>query len=341
MNISQDETSEKVLWVGPRDLVSAMTQAAVESRWNSLTTDTPLTALRQLRGDHEIDMVVLLPGPNLEPYLEACRSIKFDGRSNLVSVVCLLSEAHAGRVADLLDCGADDCVLPGTGVREIGLRLRNALRVKHATDSMEHAGAMILSLARAIEGKDEYTCGHVERVGSYSVEIGRRLGLSQAHLDALRTGGVVHDIGKVGIPDHILNKPGKLTEEEMTLMKRHPVIGYDILKPMRTFANVLPIVRWHHEKPNGKGYPDGLKDGEIPVLPRIAAIADWFDALSTDRPYRKAYSVAESVKIMRQAAGTGDLDGPMVDIMADIVSGHETGVGALAGGAAVAGLAAV
>ncbi|HEX2973920.1 MAG TPA: HD domain-containing phosphohydrolase, partial [Tepidisphaeraceae bacterium] len=127
--------------------------------------------------------------------------------------------------------------------------------------------------------------------------------------------GVVHDIGKVGIPDHILNKPGKLTDEEFAIMQRHPAIGYDILKPMRTFHAVLPIVRWHHEKPNGKGYPDGLKGDELPLLARITAVADCFDALSTDRPYRPALPLAKCRAILQESGEKGDLDMELVRVL--------------------------
>jgi HD-GYP domain-containing protein (c-di-GMP phosphodiesterase class II) len=135
----------------------------------------------------------------------------------------------------------------------------------------------------------------------------------------LRTGGVVHDIGKIGIPEQILNKPGKLTAEEYEIMKRHPVIGYDILKPMRTFRTVLPIVRWHHEKPNGRGYPDGLQDKELPLLPRIASVADVFDALSTDRPYRKAMSFEQYREILLSDAEQGNLDMDVVRTLMRII----------------------
>ena len=258
--------SGRILWVAPDAILSSLGALTHQSNWESLTAPSPLAAIKQLRGEGGIDVVAMVPGDDLAPYLETCRSIKFDGRSSQVAVAFLLSEAHINSACLLLESGADECVPLTATPREIQLRLQNVIRVKQAMDSMENASVMILSLARAIEGKDAYTCGHVERVGAYSVEIGRRMGLSEADLQTLRTGGIVHDIGKVGIPDQVLNKPGKLTAEEFDVIKRHPLIGHDILKPMRTFSDVLPIVRWHHEKPNGKGYPDGLKGDAIPML---------------------------------------------------------------------------
>jgi putative two-component system response regulator len=319
---NERQVAGRILWVGPADALAGVDSLLRLSEWESITAHSPVGALKQLRGEGGIDVVAMVPGVELAPLAETCRGIKFDTRSSQVAVAFLLSQAHAERAGDLLECGADECVPMSAPEKEIQLRLRNVIRVKQATDSMENASVMIMSLARAIEGKDAYTCGHVERVAAYSVEIGRKIGLSEDLLQALRTGGVVHDIGKVGIPDHVLNKPGKLTDEEFAVMARHPVIGYDILRPMRTFADVLPIVRWHHEKPNGKGYPDKLKGDEIPMIARVAAVADWFDALTTDRPYRKAFSIGETLRITQGAADNGDLDPALVNALLQVMNGE-------------------
>jgi HD-GYP domain-containing protein (c-di-GMP phosphodiesterase class II) len=319
---TEQQTSGRILWIGPETALAGVGPIMRESGWESVVEESLVRAQRRLRSEGGIDVVAMVPGNDLAPYLETCRSIKFDGRSSQVAVAFLLTEANSGLAAQLLESGADECVPLSAPQREIQLRLQNVIRVKQAMDSMENAGVMILSLARAIEGKDAYTCGHVERVGAYSAEVGRKIGLSEAELQTLRTGGIVHDIGKVGIPDQVLNKPGKLTEEEFEVIKRHPLIGYDILKPMRTFADVLPIVRWHHEKPNGRGYPDGLKGDEIPVIARITAVADWFDALITDRPYRKAFPLAVCIRMMRDGADKGDLDPALVAVLAELMTGE-------------------
>jgi putative two-component system response regulator len=318
----QARTSGKILWVGPQTILSGLATLMNESGWESAIANSLVAAQKRVRSEGDIDVVVMVPEGDPSQYIETCRSIKFDARSSQVSVAFLLTDSNAKSTARLLESGADDCVPLSAPQREIQLRLQNTIRVKHAMDSMENASVMILSLARAIEGKDAYTCGHVERVGAYSCEIGRTIGLGEAELQTLRTGGIVHDIGKVGIPDQVLNKPGKLTDAEFNIIKRHPLIGYDILKPMRTFADVLPIVRWHHEKLNGKGYPDGLKGDEIPMIARIAAVADWFDALNTDRPYRKAFPLPESLRIMRQGADRGELDSTLVTALANLMTGE-------------------
>ncbi len=279
---------------------------------------SPRSVLRSLRTDPTIDLVILVPNGSIELTAELCRSIKFDQRSRFTWVVFFLPAAHTDGGEAAMEAGADECIRNVASDRELVLRLLKARQMKHATDSMEDAEAVITSLANAVEGKDHYTCGHIERVGASSSAIGLRMGLSEAEVMALRQGGIVHDIGKIGIPDQVLNKPGKLTDDEMYIIRRHPLIGYDILKPLRTFHMVLPIVRWHHERPNGKGYPDGIGGADLPLLPRIAAVADVLDALITDRPYRKAFSLEKCREIMTESGRTGDLDPELVQLLFEV-----------------------
>ncbi len=272
-------------------------------------------ALRDLRDHPETDLVLLLPGLADSSKAELSRAIKFDRRTALTPVVALRPAGGERDLVVLYESGVDDCLALDAPPRELEARLTKAIRLKHATDSLEDATTVILSLAKAIEGKDGYTCGHVERVGTYGTEIGRRVGLDAEGLATLRTGGIVHDIGKVMIPDQILNKRGSLTDEERDVIRRHPIIGYDILKPLRTFRAVLPIVRWHHQRPNGRGYPDGLAGPEIPLAARIISVADVFDALSTDRPYRKAFSRDKCRELMLDEAAQGNLDPDLVQVL--------------------------
>ena len=158
------------------------------------------------------------------------------------------------------------------------------------------------------------------RPGSYFINTARgELVDHAALLEALETGAMVHDIGKVLVPDHVLNKPGRLTDEEMELMKRHPATGYEILRSLRTFRDVLPIVRWHHERPDGTGYPDGIPDDRLPQLPRIVAVADCFDAISTDRPYRSAMPYARCKEVLATAGQEGALDRSLATTFVDML----------------------
>jgi putative two-component system response regulator len=316
---SQGAISGHVLLVGPPPIPAELEAALSGGSWRCLRSHTPGEALWRLRSESIIDAILVIPSPETPPFLDLCRHVKLGSRNALVGVIFALGADLADRRIEVFDAGADDCIqLPATS-DEIAARLLNAVRFKRAADSLEDATAVITSLANAIEGKDHYTCGHVERVATYSVEIARSMRVEPELLASLKTGALVHDIGKVAIPDQILNKPGRLTDEERRIVERHPLVGHDILKPLRTFQNVLPIVRWHHERPNGKGYPDRLEGEAIPPLPRIVAVADCFDALSTDRPYRPALPLPECRDILQRSADDGDLDARVVEVFFQII----------------------
>ena len=318
--------SGRILLVGP-DVSGPELDAILSAQpWKCAHCQTPNGVLPRLRGTSDIDLLLLTPESALHSYTELCREVKFDARTAFVSVVFLLPPAlmlsphKATHRAEAYAAGADDCIQLPASPNEILLRLSNALRVKRATDSLEEATSVITSLANAVEGRDAYTRGHVERVSAYSVELGKRVECSPDELSALRMGGIVHDIGKVAVPDHILNKPGKLSDEEMAIVKRHPLVGFSILRPLRTFQTIRPIVRWHHERPNGTGYPDGLHGDDLPLLPRIVAVADFFDAISTDRPYRPAFSPEKCREIAISAAEKEELDPLLVTTLLEMLS---------------------
>ena len=330
---SPGTTTERILLVGSADVASGLERVLKAHFWTCTLAETPSGVLRRIRNHPEIDLLVLAPEGSVHPYLELCREIKFDARRALVGVVFVMPLGQAESRVEAYEAGADDCIQLPAPPQEILLRLSNVLRIKHATNLLEDSTAVIISLASAIEGRDAYTHGHVERVSLYAVEIGRRVGVDAGGLEALKIGGIVHDIGKIVIPDSILHKPGKLTDVEMELVKRHPLIGYDILQPLRTFAEVRPIVRWHHERPNGKGYPDGLASDQLPLLPRIVAVADCYDALSTPRPYRPAFSTSKCRDILSAAAEHEDLDPALVAVLLEILEQKAgTLVGASTGG---------
>jgi putative two-component system response regulator len=182
---------------------------------------------------------------------------------------------------------------------------------------------VLFSLALTIEAKDPYTEGHCDRLSKYSVALGEKLGLSEELRVALRRGGLIHDIGKLAVPEHILLKPGPLTPEERKIMEQHTVIGERICAPLRSFRHVLPIIRHHHEKRDGSGYPDGLKADEVPLTARILQITDIYDALTTDRPYRKALPVEKALAIMRDEVKRGWWDGAVLDEFESLVKGSQ------------------
>jgi putative two-component system response regulator len=178
---------------------------------------------------------------------------------------------------------------------------------------------VLFSLALSIEAKDPYTAGHCDRLSKHSVTLEKKLGLPEELLLALHRGGLVHDIGKLALPESILLKPGPLTPEERKIMEQHTIVGERICAPLRSFRHVLPIIRHHHEKLGGSGYPDGLKGDQIPLTARILQITDIHDALITDRPYRKALPLEQAFTIMREEMNCGWWDNSILEEFEAIV----------------------
>ncbi len=212
-----------------------------------------------------------------------------------------------------IKAGADDFLTRPVDRTELLARVRSLLKLKLRTDELERAESVLFTLARSIEGKDPYTHGHCERLAEYSARLGEQLNLPEEELVALRRAGIVHDVGKIAIPDAILLKPGRLTPEEWTVIREHSVIGERICAPLKSFRHVLPIIRHHHEKRDGSGYPDGLRGDAIPVTARVLQIVDVYDALTTDRPYKKAFSITDALQTLKQEVAKGWWDPHIFD----------------------------
>jgi putative two-component system response regulator len=261
----------------------------------------------------QVDLVLMdVMMPNLNGF-EICDKMKSNPETCLIPVVLItgLSDKE-DRIAGI-KAGADDFLIRPVDRTELLARVRSLLRLKQRTDELERAEAVLFTLARSIEGKDPYTHGHCERLSEYSTRLGARLGLTQDEITALRRAGVVHDIGKVAVPDAILLKPGKLTQDEWTLMRQHPVVGERICAPLKSFRLVLPIIRHHHEKRDGSGYPDGLRGDDIPITVRILQVVDVYDALTTERPYKRAFSITDAFQTMREEVDKGWWDRHIFD----------------------------
>lgn len=236
---------------------------------------------------------VRMPGQN---GFDLCRAIKARPATRLIPVVLLtaLGGTH-DRIAGL-DAGADDFISKPFDAHELRARVRSLVRIKRGTDELDSAEAVIMSLALTIEARDKCTEGHCHRLARTASALGARIGLGADHLATLRRGGVLHDIGKVGIPDAILLKPERLTAAEFSQMKSHTVIGDRLCSQLRLLETVRPIVRHHHERLDGSGYPDGLRGDAVPLLAQIVAVVDVFDALTTERPYRNALSAEQALE---------------------------------------------
>ncbi len=236
---------------------------------------------------------------------EVCNRIKNNPETYLIPVVLVTALSEKEDRIEGIKAGADDFLTRPVDRTELLARVRSLVRLKLHTDELERAESVLFSLARSIEGKDPYTHGHCERLSNYAADLGKRLALPEEQIVALRRAGVVHDIGKVAIPDAILLKPGRLTPEEWKIVRAHSAVGERICAPLKSFRLVLPIIRHHHEKCDGSGYPDGLRGEQIPITARVMQVVDVFDALTTDRPYKKASSNAEALATMREEVAKG------------------------------------
>lgn len=267
----------------------------------------------QLLEEGEVDLAlldVMMPGRS---GFAVCRALKSNPDTRLIPVVMVTSLLASEDRMQGIESGADDFINKPVNKEELLARVRSLLKLKQFTDELEHAENVLFALALSIEAKDPYTEGHCDRLAESSEALAKRLGLSDEELIALRRGGVIHDIGKVAVPDQILLKPGPLTPEERKVMQQHTVVGAGICSPLKSFRSVLPIIRHHHEKIDGSGYPDGLKGDAIPLTARILQTVDIYDALTTDRPYRKALAPEQAFVVMREEVNKGWWDGALVD----------------------------
>jgi putative two-component system response regulator len=231
---------------------------------------------------------------------EVCERIKANPDTYLTPVILITALSDKQDRIEGIRVGADDFLSRPVDRTELLARVRSLVKLKMRTDELERAESVLFTLARSIEGKDPYTHGHCERLSDYSTRLGQHLGLPEDQIIALRRAGVVHDVGKIAVPDSTLLKPGSLTEDEWKLIYEHPVVGERICSPLKSFRLVLPIIRHHHEKFDGSGYPDKLRGEAIPVAARVLQIVDVYDALTTDRPYKQAFSITDALHTMKQ-----------------------------------------
>ncbi|MBW8056510.1 MAG: response regulator [candidate division NC10 bacterium] len=236
---------------------------------------------------------------------QVCRQLKQNEQTRLIPIIIVTAAGELESRIRGIEAGADDFLTKPIHRVELDARVRSLLRLKQFTDELENVEVVLISLALAVEAKDPSIHGHCERLADYAVQLGQRHGLPSEHLTALRRAGYLHDLGKITVPEAILLKAGPLTPEEWKIMRLHPVVGERICQPLRSLRLVLPIIRHHHERWDGSGYPDGLAEEAIPLTARILQIVDVFDALIADRPYRALLSPAEATTIIQEEAGKG------------------------------------
>jgi putative two-component system response regulator len=251
---------------------------------------------------------------------EVCRRIKGSENTRMIPVVMVTALDDTEARVKAIELGADDFVTKPPNRIELQARVKSLIKVKILNNTLTSLESVLFSLANTVEAKDEYTKGHTLRVSELSVQLAKKMNLSKNDINAIKIGGIIHDVGKIGVPKAIINKPGRLEPEELEIMKTHPYIGYKICTPLKkSLGMVLDIIYYHHEKLDGSGYPIGLKGEDIPEGAKVLAVADIYDALTSDRPYRKAMSKEKALEILRQEAGEGKLDRKIVEYLTEIV----------------------
>jgi putative two-component system response regulator len=252
--------------------------------------------------------------------IEFCRRVKGNDETRLVPFILITGLAdRANRIAGI-EAGADDFLGKPFDGQELKARVRSLLRLKRYTDELDSAESIILSLALTVEARDPYTHGHCQRLAAYALLVGERIGASDEQLSALSVGGYLHDVGKIGVPDAVLFKPCGLESDEYEVVKRHTIIGDRLCGDLRALALVRPIVRHHHERLDGSGYPDGLRGDAVPLLAQVIAIVDAYDAITTSRPYREALPADRAFDQLSKDAKSGLLNPDLVEVLAALGS---------------------
>ncbi len=245
---------------------------------------------------------VMMPGMD---GFEVCRQLKEDEQTRLIPVIFITALNDRRSRLRGIEAGGDDFLTKPFDQLELSARVKSLVRQKRLNEDLDHAEQALLSIARTVESRDPNTGDHCERLVQRGESFGKFLKLPRIEIRNLMWGGYLHDIGKVGIPDSVLLKRGKLTDEEWIIMHKHVLIGEQICRPLRTMRGVLPIIRHHHERWDGSGYPDGLVGDEIPYLAQIFQIIDIYDALTSERPYKAAFTPEDSIRIMQEECDKG------------------------------------
>lgn len=251
---------------------------------------------------------------------EVCRRIKANPATHLIPIIMVTAQGETQSKLEAWEYGADDFLTKPFHLGEVIARCRSLLRIKRLVEERDSAEAVVYALARTVEAKSPYTLGHSERVAQYALLLARTLGVDGRQLEVMRKGALLHDIGKISVPDEILNKPGALTPQEYDIVKGHSATGAHIVEPLHSVRDAVPLIRWHHERLDGRGYPDGISGDAIPFLVRILSVADVYDSLSSDRPYRAPIPHQRCLDMLRENAQGGGLDLEMVTLFCDIVT---------------------
>ena len=313
----QAQRRSRILVTDDTDSVRSLFQKLLTADGHEVVVAADGAAALDAVQRHQPDVILLDVTMPVLDGLEVCRRLKADVNTRLTPIVLVTGQTDLSDRLRGIEAGADEFLSKPVHPHELRARVRSLTRMKHLIDALDSAEAAFMTLAMTIEARDPLTNGHCERLAHHAVRLGRALGMSAEDIDALHRGGYLHDVGKVGVPDAILLKPGRLTPEEFELMKRHTEIGDALCAPLQSLRSVRPIVRGHHERLDGSGYPAGLRGDQIPVIAQIVGIVDVFDALTSNRPYRLANTPEEAIGHIREQVAEGKFDPQFVDAFVD------------------------
>jgi len=313
--IAEDDPSARELLTRLVEALGYAAQAVPdgEAAWDAVRSTPPDLILSD----------VSMPGIN---GFDLCRRLKAGPGTRLIPVILITGIGDEHKLAGI-EAGADDFLSKPFNMGELRVRMRSLMRMKGFTDELESAEAVLRTLAISIEAKDPYTEGHCERLADFARTLNGALGADEELLTALQRGAYLHDLGKIAVPEHILLKPGPLTPEEREIIQQHPITGERICQPLQSLRAVLPIIRHHHERWDGSGYPDGLSGEATPVGARILQVVDVFDALITNRPYRQALSWSEGLEVLEEETRSGWWDPRIVQAFRKVVTSLLSGEG--------------
>ena len=313
----------KILVADDDESVRELIQEYMEEKGFKVITAVNGTEAVALEEELRPDLVILDVEMPVMDGFKACKIIR-ERRSGIhyVPIIFLSGVLAEGIVVTGLQAGGDDYIRKPFELPELLGRINSFMKMRKFIEQVESVENVIFSLVKSIEARDFYTAGHSRRVAEISADLGRELGLPDKEVEILHKSSLLHDVGKIGVPDMILNKQGKLLEVEFNRIKEHPASGVDICGCLRLTEHSLDIIRHHHEKLDGSGYPDGLKAGRISKYVRIVTVADIYDALTTDRPYRVSKSIPEAIAILQKEALEGKLDMDIVSCMEKITQGQ-------------------
>lgn len=251
--------------------------------------------------------------------LEICRRLKREPGTRLTPIILVTAlSAQEDRIKGL-EAGADEFLTKPVDTHELLARVGSLVRVKRYTDDLDSAASIIMTLATMIEARDGYSEGHCHRMANYATALGRRMGMDGDNLQALYRGGFLHDVGMLAIPEPVLRKAGALEPHEYELIKSHTVVGDSLVSNLRSLQAVRPIIRHHHEKLDGSGYPDGLRGDDVPLVAQIMGVVDIYDAVTSQRPYQEAKSVDAALDVLDEHVRRGWRRRDLVDEFGSLV----------------------